>query len=187
MNRAPSLLVLFLTLAIVPGLCAADEPKKKPSAPAGEKESAAVALPRVSAGDIEGVKALVGKKAVVFGKVISAREVEKSGVSFLDLDGGKLTVVCFKENYANFEGGVSPARIYKGKDIEVTGEIFEYRGKTGKGSPQPEIKLTSSSQVKVVSTEKDGDDRDDKATKPAAKDDAKKTDPKKVDPKKYFK
>lgn len=183
--KHPFLLLAALAAATV--LRAADDEKKSP-APAAE-DSAASRLPRVSAGDIEGVKALIGKKAVVFGKVISAREVEKTGISFLDLDGGKFTVVCFKDSYSKFEGGQSPAKLYKGKDIEVTGEIFEYKGKTGKGSPQPEITLKEPSQIKAVTLEKEDPKagKDKKDTKPADKAGEKKDDPKKVNPKKYFK
>jgi hypothetical protein len=187
MKRSCILVAAGLTIACIDP--AAGDDRRKSPAPAAA-EGSATALPRVSAGDIEGVKNLVGKKAVVFGKVISANEVEKSGTSFLELDGGKFTVVCFKENYSKFEGGQSPAKIYKGKDIEVTGEIFEYRGKTGKGSPQPEIKLTDPTQIKVISAEKkdEGKDaKDKKETAPEGKSDAGKETPKKVNPKKYFK
>jgi len=180
-------LLLLLALTFVPVLSAADDEKKSP-APAAE-DNTANSLPRVSAGDIEGVKALIGKKAVVFGKVISARAIEKTGITFLDLDGGKFTVVCWKDSYSKFEGGQSPDKIYKGKDIEITGEIFEYKGKTGKGSPQPEIKLTEPSQIKVVTVEKEDPKagKDKKDPKPADKSGDKKDDPKKVNPKKYFK
>lgn len=182
MNRQVS--ILFASLLLIPLVRASDE-EKKSAAPAGEKEI--VELPRVAAGDLEGVRKLVGKKAVVFGKVVSAREVEASGISFLDMDGGKFTVVCWKESYSKFEGGKSPASLYKGQDIEVTGEIFEYRGKNGKGSPQPEIKLTEPSQINVVTAAREGDDKDKTRAKPAAKSGEKKEDPKKVESKKYFK
>lgn len=181
-----SLLFCLAGLAFITPARAADE-ETKPTAP-DVKESAPSELPRVKAGDIEGVKKLIGKKAVVYGKVISAREVEKSGISFLDLDGGKFTVVCWKDSYSKFEGGQSPAKIYKGKDIEVTGEIFEYKGKTGKGSPQPEIKLTEPSQIKVVSVEKETESKQEKKeAKGTEKPESKKEEPKRVDAKKYFK
>ena len=187
MKRLLPLLLSGLAIASQSGALAADKEKKSSAKPG--RESTAEALPRVSAGDIDGVKALVGRKAVVFGKVISARDVEKSGVSFLDLDGGKFTVVCWKENYSKFEGGVSPAKTYKGKEVEVTGEIFEYKGKTGKGSPQPEITLKEPSQIKVVSVEKEDAKSGDagKDAKSGEMSGDKKDDPKKVNPKKYFK
>ena len=182
-----SLCLLFASLLTASGLRAADDKKKSAEPPASGEASDAAALPRVAAGDIEGVKKLIGKKAVVYGKVTSAKEVEKSGISFLDLDGQKFTVVCWKESYGKFEGGQSPAKLYKGKDIEVTGEIFEYKGKGGKGSAQPEIKLTGPEQIKVISKEKEGGAGAKEEKPEAGKADGKKDDPKKVDPKKYFK
>jgi hypothetical protein len=177
------LTLLLTALALVPLLHAEDE--KKDTAPAQEaakeektaeapEESPTYELPRVSAGDIEGVKKLVGKKAIVYGKVISSKEVEKSGISFLDLDGGKFTVVCWKDSYSKFPDAQSPAKIYKGKTIEITGDITEYR-KTPNSTPQPQIKLTGPAQIKVVEAAKEeGKDkkggRNDEASK---KDEAK--------------
>ena len=155
------LTLLLSALVFAPLLRAADD--KKDTAPAKEEKSAetkdapapaAAALPRVSAGDIEGVKKLVGQQAVVYGKVISARAVDRIGMSFLDLDGGKFTVVSWKDAYAKFPGGQSPAAIYKGKTIEVTGKIEEYK-KGAASSPQPQIKLTDPSQIKVIEDAKD--------------------------------
>ncbi len=183
-TTAMKLTVLLTCLALTPLLRAADDDKKD-GAPAKE-ESATNELPRVSAGDIEGVKKLIGKKAVVFGKVISANESAKAGISFLDLDGGKFTVVCFKDNYAKFPEGQSPDKIYKGKDIEITGEIFEYRAK-GKGDPKPEIKLTEPSQIKIIEKEAGKKAGDKKSEKPETKPDEKKEDTKRVEPKKFFK
>jgi DNA/RNA endonuclease YhcR with UshA esterase domain len=149
---------LLTALALAPVLRADDKkdaaPAKEERSPEAKETPATNELPRVSAGDIEGVKKLIGKKAVVFGKVISSKEVEKSGISFLDLDGGKFTVVCFKDNYSKFPDAQSPAKIYKGKTVEITGDIIEYR-KTPNSSPQPEIKLTDPSQIKVVEAAKD--------------------------------
>lgn len=183
-TTAMKLTILFTCLALVPLLRAADD-EKKGTAPAKE-ESAVNELPRVSAGDIEGVKKLVGKKAVVFGKVISANESAKAGMSFLDLDGGKFTVVSFKDDYSKFPDAQSPAKLYKGKEIEVTGDIFEYRAK-GKGDPKPEIKLTDPSQIKVVEKTTDKKDGDKRDSKPETKPGDKKDEPKRVEPKKFFK
>ena len=183
-TTAMKLTVLLTCLAVTPLLRAADDDKKD-AAPAKE-EGTVNELPRVAAGDIEGVKKLIGKKAVVFGKVISANESAKAGISFLDLDGGKFTVVCFKDNYAKFPEGQSPDKIYKGKDIEITGEIFEYRAK-GKGDPKPEIKLTEPSQIKIIEKEPGKKAGDSKSAKPETKSDEKKEDTKRVEPKKFFK
>ena len=183
-TTAMKLTLLLICLVSAPLLRAADDEKKDP-APAKE-ESPANELPRVSAGDIEGVKKLVGKKAVVYGKVISANASEKAGMAFLDLDGGKFTVVCFKDNYAKFPVAQSPDKIYKGKDIEITGDIFEYRAK-GKGDPKPEIKLTDPSQIKVIEKATDKKDSDKKDPKPETKPGDRKEVPKRVEPKKFFK
>ncbi len=178
-------ILVFTCLALAPLLPAADDDKED-AAPA-KGEGTVNDLPRVSAGDIEGVKKLVGRKAVVYGKVISANESGKVGMSFLDLDGGKFTVVSFKDDYSKFPDAQSPAKLYKGKDIEVTGDIFEYRAK-GKGDPKPEIKLTDPSQIKVIEKEtdkKDGAKKKDPT--PETKSGDKKAEPKRVEPKKFFK
>lgn len=169
------LTLLLASLALAPLLHADDkrdaapakEPAKEEKAAESPETPATNELPRVSAGDIEGVKKLIGKKAVVYGKVISSKEVEKSGISFLDLDGGKFTVVCWKDSYAKFPEAQSPAKIYKGKTIEITGDITEYR-KTPGSSPQSQIKLTDPAQIKVMEEKKE----DDKSGKPGKKGDA---------------
>jgi DNA/RNA endonuclease YhcR with UshA esterase domain len=184
-----TLLLAAFAFTLVP--CPADDRKdstrgkaaEEASAAESKKESTDEGLPRVSAGDIEGVKKLVGKKAVVFGKVISTGEA-KSGISFLNLDGGKFTVVTFKEHWPKFEDGQSPSKLYKGKEVEITGDIFEYR-KTPNSSPQPEIKLTDPSQIRVIEPKKEEkgakDEKESKEEKPAKKDE-----PKRVPAKKYF-
>jgi hypothetical protein len=193
---AMKLTLLLAALACITVPCPADDkkdsarnqaPAKEQKAADGKKESSDASgeseLPRVSAGDIEGVKKLVGRKAVVFGKVISTGEA-KSGISFLNLDGGKFTVVTFKEHWPKFEGGQSPSKIYKGKDVEITGDIFEYR-KTPNSSPQPEIKLTDPAQIKVIEPKKE--DKGAKDTKqPKEEQPEKKEETKRVPAKKYF-
>ena len=117
----------------------------------GEKEAGAEKveeLPKVEAVKEAEVRKLVGRKAVVSGRVSNTHESEK-GITFITLEGGKFTVVCWKESYGKFEGG-SPAKLYKGKTIEVTGDIFEYKGKDGGSKGQLEIKLREPGQVKVI-------------------------------------
>ena len=106
-------------------------------------------LPRANALEEDAVRALVGKKSTITGKVTDTFESPK-GMTFLNLEGGKFTLVAYKEAYPNFEGG-SPAKLYKGKTIEVTGEVFIYRAK-GASKEDPgklEIKLRSPDQIKV--------------------------------------
>ena len=150
---------LILTVLMRAALVAAVIAVGKPSAAAaqtagGEKEEKAEKeaggekveeLPRVKEAE---VRKLVGRKAVVSGRVSNTHESEK-GITFITLEGGKFTVVCWKESYGKFEGG-SPAKLYKGKTIEVTGDIFEYKGKDGGSKGQLEIKLREPGQVKVT-------------------------------------
>lgn len=173
-------------------------------------------LPRAKAEEEAAVRALIGKKATITGKVTDAFESPK-GMTFLNLDGGKFTIVAWKDSYAKFEGG-SPAKLYEGKDIEVTGPIDEYRPR-GASKDDPgklQIKLNTPEQIKILTpTEpagdaKDGDKKDDakdSKDKPAkskkdSKTEEKSTDakkeskptttttgekPERVDPKKFFK
>jgi hypothetical protein len=137
-------------------------------------------LPRANALEEDAVRALVGKKSTITGKVTDTFESPK-GMTFLNLDGGKFTLVAYKEAYANFEGG-SPAKLYKGKTIEVTGEVFIYRAK-GASKEDPgklEIKLKSPDQIKVspktdpasdtppAGTPEAKPDKDKKGTKPGS-------------------
>jgi DNA/RNA endonuclease YhcR with UshA esterase domain len=107
-------------------------------------------LPRAKAEEESAVRALVGKKSIITGKVTDAFESPK-GMTFLNLDGGKFTLVAWKDSYAKFEGG-SPAKLYNNKTIEVTGAIEEYRPR-GASKDDPgklQIKLNSPDQVKVL-------------------------------------
>lgn len=107
-------------------------------------------LPKVKATEEKAIRALVGKKAIITGRVIAAKEA-KNGMTFLDFEGGKFLVVAWKEDYANFEGG-SPAKLYNKKEIEVTGTILDYKGKNAKADEpgKLEIKLKHPDQVKIA-------------------------------------
>lgn len=155
-------------------------------------------LPRANAMEEAAVRALLGKKAIITGKVTDAFESPK-GMTFLNLEGGKFTIVAWKESYEKFEGG-SPAKLYKGKTIEATGEVFEFRPKSAsKDDPgKLEIKLTSPDQIKVLTT--DAAPEEPKKEAPPHKDEKKKggtgkpetekpgtEKPDRVDAKKFFK
>ena len=176
------------------------------SVPPLRAQDAADAPPRVKAQEEKEVRALLGKKATVIGKVTDAFESEKAGMTFINLDGGAFTLVSWRNTYEKFgEGG--PVKLYpKGKTLEVTGTITEYKGKSGSDAGKLQIKLNRPEQVKILdgdSEEKDDADakeKPDKAPpekpaeepkpKPPAKEEppAAKPDPAKpVDPKKYFK
>jgi|694.fasta_scaffold74137_4 hypothetical protein len=156
---------------------------------AGEAQAAEAApLPKVEAIREADVRKLIGQKAVVSGRVSNAHESTK-GITFLTLEGGKFTVVCWKESYSRFEGG-SPAKLYKDKTIEVTGDIFEYKGKDGKTKGQLEIKLRDPSQIRIVKDAAAKEEAKDAGAGPAS---AEKSDPPapkapegRVDAKKYF-
>lgn len=134
-------------------------------------------LPRANALEEDAVRAILGKKGIITGKVTDAFESPK-GLTFLNLEGGKFTVVAYKDSYAKFEGG-SPAKLYKGKVVEVTGEVFEFRPK-GASKDDPgklEIKINSPDQVKVLNTAETGpvpetkpDDKDKKTGAKSGKD-----------------
>lgn len=107
-------------------------------------------FPKIKATEEKAIRALVGKKATITGRVIAAREA-KNGMTFLDFEGGKFLVVAWKEDYANFEGG-SPAKLYNKKEIEVTGTIIDYKGRNAKADEpgKLEIKLKHPDQVKIA-------------------------------------
>lgn len=135
------------------------EKEEKPAVKEEGAEKVVEELPKVEAVKEAEVRKLVGRKAVVCGRVSNTHESEK-GITFITLEGGKFTVVCWKESYGKFEGG-SPAKLYKGKTIEVTGDIFEYKGKDGGSKGQLEIKLREPGQVKVTGEAgaKDGEEK----------------------------
>lgn len=103
-------------------------------------------VPRVEGKDEAGLRKLMGRKAVVFGKVLEVRDWEGNGgegtgINFVNLEGGKFTLVCFERNYGKFKE--LPAVEMDGKYVEVVGVIKEYKGKL-------QIELTGPEQVKVV-------------------------------------
>ena len=145
------LAALFLLSASTPALRAQDFPRVK-----AEEESA--------------VRALLGKKATITGRVTDAFESPK-GMTFLNLEGGKFTLVAWKDSYEKFEGG-SPAKLYKDKTVEVTGAIEEYRPK-GASKDDPgklQIRLNSPDQVKVLTTPESEAGAKEGDKKPDAKD-----------------
>ncbi len=129
-------------------------------------------LPRAKAEEESSVRALLGKNSIIIGKVTDAFESPK-GMTFLNLEGGKFTLIAWKDSYAKFEGG-SPAKLYRNKTIEVTGKIEEYRPR-GAAKEDPgtlQIKLNSPDQVKVLTeggAEGTAEDKDAKADSQAPK------------------
>ena len=177
---------LLSTLAL---LCALSAPlpaqDTKPAATAETKPAAdASALPKAEAADEGAVRALLGQKATITGDVTSSFASEKTGMTFIALAGGTFTVVCWKRSYEKFEGG-SPADLYRGKKIEITGMIEEYKGKSGTDAGKLQIKLNDPAQIKITgeaaaaasaSAGKDKDKDKEKESKEKGKDAGKKKD-----------
>ncbi len=92
--------------------------------------------------DRDGIKAAIGKDAVVKGRVTKTNNWQGK-IVFLDLEGG-FTVVCFKKNFPKFPE--PPETLYAQKGVEITGRIREHKGK-------PQIEITAPDQVKVVPVE----------------------------------
>lgn len=99
------------------------------------------APPRIKANKLIQLREYVGKPITVFGKVATAN-TSKSGNHFLNMEGKVLTVICFPDDVKKFTQG-KPADIYKGKTVEVTGKLTEYKGKL-------QLKLTSPNNIKQI-------------------------------------
>jgi DNA/RNA endonuclease YhcR with UshA esterase domain len=166
--------------------------KKEPAKEGGEKQQPAGSdkeekqIPRVKATDMISVRDLVGEEAIVTGKVTRTFNAEKDGITFINLEGGKFIVICWKRNYSKFPGE-NPAELYKDKVIEITGKVKEYRKKQGVEASL-EIELKDPSQIKILdkkaTDEKEKSDKKDAGKedkKAKAKDEAKKEEGKKKD------
>ena len=164
---------LLSTLAL---LCALSAPLQaqdtKPDAAAETKPAAdASALPKADASDEAAVRALLGQKATITGEVTTSFASDKTGMTFITMAGGTFTVVCWKRSYDKFEGG-SPADLYRGKKIEITGMVEEYKGKSGTDAGKLQIKLNEPGQIKITgeATAAGGKDKGkEKDTKEAGK------------------
>lgn len=141
---------LLSTLALLSALSAPLQAQEtKPAAPETKPAADASDLPKADAADEGAVRALLGQKATITGEVTSSFASEKTGMTFIAMAGGTFTVVCWKRSYDKFEGG-SPADLYRGKKIEVTGMIEEYKGKSGTDAGKLQIKLNDPAQVKIT-------------------------------------
>ena len=79
--------------------------------------------------DVESAPRYEGKRIVVRGKITRVR---KSGSAVVLSMGGKLDVVIFPDDLANFTYfGIDPADYYTGKTVEVTGRVKMRRGTPG--------------------------------------------------------
>lgn len=147
---SPRILAACAALATLPAAAATPEPPPPAPAPAPAPptpaQPAQPAQPPVALAstDREGIKAAIGKDAVVKGRVTKANNWQGK-IVFLDLEGG-FTVVCFKKNFPKFPE--PPETLYAQKGVEVTGKIREHKGK-------PQIEITAPDQVKAVPAEPD--------------------------------
>ena len=112
---------------------------------AGGKEQPQI--PRIKASNLVELRKFVGKPVVVFGKV-AATSTSKSGHNFLNMEGKALTVVCFSDNVKKFVTG-KPADLFKGKNVEVSGALKDYKGKL-------QLELSKPAQIKIVAATASG-------------------------------
>ncbi|MGI9243908.1 MAG: hypothetical protein ACR2RV_24135 [Verrucomicrobiales bacterium] len=115
--------------------------QKAPEEAAEEKQ-----LERISVSEIGKIRSRVGSEVVVYGKV-SQTSTSSSGHQFLNFPNG-FKIVCLKGDVAGFGGG-GPAELYRGKLVEVRGEIASHQGK-------PQIAITTPDQIKTIELGKGG-------------------------------
>lgn len=101
--------------------------------------------------DQEALKSAVGKSAVVIGGVASVSTSPSGSINFINFKGhakGDFTGIIKKEDLENvnkgFDGDV--AKALKGKEIELSGVITDYKG-------TPQIEVTKPEQIKIVAKE----------------------------------
>ena len=135
---SPRILAACAALAVLPAAVAAPEPPPPAPPPPAPAQPAQPSVALAST-DRDGLKAAIGKDAVVKGRVTKTNNWQGKTV-FLDLEGG-FTVVCFKKNFPKFPE--PPETLYAQKVVEVTGSIREHKGK-------PQIEITAPDQVKIA-------------------------------------
>ena len=98
--------------------------------------------PRVPANNTVTLRGLVGRDVTAWGKVESTSQSKNSGHQFLKLVGSELSIICLKQDLANFTAG-KPADLFRSRHIEITGRLERYNGRL-------QIKLTQPAQIKIV-------------------------------------
>jgi hypothetical protein len=81
----------------------------------------------IRANNIVQLRKRLGETVSVIGRVERASE-SNNGHNFLNFESSELSVVCFKDDVTNFTEG-APAKLYRDKNVVVTGKLEEYRGK----------------------------------------------------------
>lgn len=97
----------------------------------------------VDALDENKLNELLNSEAVVRGVVLDVGKTKDGGITFLNFSHAKkqgFVAVVFRRSYGQFPDGLEQ---YKGKTVEVSGRITEFR-------QQPQIVLESAEQLKVV-------------------------------------
>ncbi len=87
------------------------------------------------------LRANLNKQVTVRGRVASTGQ-SRSGHQFLNFASSELTAVCYPEHVANFHDG-KPAKIYRGKNVELTGKLELYKNKL-------QIRLRDPAQIRIV-------------------------------------
>ncbi len=99
---------------------------------------------RLAAGDVVGVRAALGRVATVFGKVTRVSVSARAHMTFIELDGGKFTLVCRESDYGKFPNK-EPGAEWLDKMVEVTGEVSEY---TKREPATLQMKLKEATQLR---------------------------------------
>lgn len=102
----------------------------------------------IRANNVVQLRQKLGQTVTVVGTVERASE-SQSGHNFLNFSASELSVVCLKPHVPKFTEG-PPAKLFRNKDIVVTGKLEEYRGKL-------QIPVTDPSQIQLAdSVDSDG-------------------------------
>ena len=98
--------------------------------------------PRIKATNVVQLREQVGKRVTVYGRIARTSTSSRSKHQFLNFYDDALSVICFSQDVGKFEAG-GPAKLYKDKDVELTGTVELYRGKL-------QIKLQKPSQIRIA-------------------------------------
>jgi DNA/RNA endonuclease YhcR with UshA esterase domain len=141
--------------------------------------------------EIDKIRAAEGKQAKVRGLIESTGKSRGSGMNFLNFPNREFSAVVFGRSLKNFPDG-EPADTYKGKLVELSGEISFYKG-------EPQMIIESPEQITLLDPETKKPDepeapepvegpepepKEEEATEPV--EEPEKPDPGKVDPRDYF-
>jgi endonuclease/exonuclease/phosphatase family metal-dependent hydrolase len=87
-------------------------------------------------------KALIGKKAFIYGKVLRVNSAKT--ITFLDFDNqrpGRFTGVIKTDNLTNFPR--PPKEMYTGRVVRIFGTVSQFKG-------QPQIEISNPSQIEIL-------------------------------------